>query len=242
MDVSSGLRKISTTTEVVTINQLLDVHHPPPEFRTVDVSEHYGSVGVVQSNWSEEKQDWYLNGIDFVCIRKLYRGSQSVSGPFRLVRKEGEFIILQAADSSYFSHPRFLRKTSADGEQFTSTLAWMWSRECLCEKNLQQIHTNCLCEVTVRRGFCLRCPDVHKQLAEKKAKEDEEAVDSVLSQNICICQCIVGHGTECFCRYEPSTKHEAPGQNETDNDTTDDSGEESREGTSCGALETCEET
>ncbi|KAL3701398.1 hypothetical protein R1sor_019420 [Riccia sorocarpa] len=145
----------------LTINQLLDVERPPLEFRIADVSEHYGSVVIINSKWTEERQDWYLNGLEFVCIRKLERGKQSVAGPFKVVRKEGDFVILEAADKSHFSHPSFMKKTSSESTQFRSTVAWMWSRECLCEKNdssVIQVDCNCLCQATLRRGFCLRCP------------------------------------------------------------------------------------
>ncbi|KAL3686765.1 hypothetical protein R1sor_013074 [Riccia sorocarpa] len=156
-----------------TVNELLDLDRTPAEFRTVDVTEHYGSVGIINSRWLEKKVDWYVNAIEFVCIRKLERGQQSVAGPFRLVRKQGQFIILEASDSTVFSHPTFLKKTNSERTEFTSTLAWMWSRECLCQENesaLEDLECECPCQATFSWGFCLRCPDVHKRLSEEQQK------------------------------------------------------------------------
>ncbi|KAL3677086.1 hypothetical protein R1sor_027034 [Riccia sorocarpa] len=170
--------------DLLTVNQLVDVHCPPLQFRTADVTEHFGNVGIIESNWTEEKQDWYLGGIDFVCIRTLDRGSETVSGPFKFVRKEGAFAILEAADTSQFCHPTFLKKESRDGTKFQSSLAWMWSMECLCESNQDQI-----------------------------TEEEEDPVEWLLSQNICICKPILGDGYKCFCGY-PTDKHEEGSEDE----------------------------
>ncbi|KAL3691048.1 hypothetical protein R1sor_004699 [Riccia sorocarpa] len=131
----------------VTINQLLDVERPPLEFRTADVSEHYGSVGIINSKWTEERQDWYLNGLDFVCIRKLKRGRQSVAGPFKLVRKEGDFVILEAADKSHFSHLSFMKKTSSESTQFRSDSSMDVEPRniCICKSIFGDGFSECVC-------------------------------------------------------------------------------------------------
>ncbi|KAL3682485.1 hypothetical protein R1sor_000507 [Riccia sorocarpa] len=102
------------------------------------------TVGIINSKWTEERQDWYLNGLEFVCIRKLEHGRQSVAGPFKLVRKEGKFVILEAADKSHFSHPRFMKKTSTERTEFSSPAAWSGAESVFAKKTIVLVRVTTL--------------------------------------------------------------------------------------------------
>ncbi|KAL3680969.1 hypothetical protein R1sor_023925 [Riccia sorocarpa] len=91
---------------LLTITELLTLQVPPPEFRTASVTEHFGSVGIPNSNWRDEPVDWFVAGIDFATIRTLDRGQQVVGGPFKIKSKKGEFIVLEAADEQMLADAR----------------------------------------------------------------------------------------------------------------------------------------
>ncbi|KAL3696870.1 hypothetical protein R1sor_010946 [Riccia sorocarpa] len=79
--------------DVLTLTELLDVERAPREYRTADITEHFGSVGVVNSQWSTDRVDRLVTGIQFATIRRLDRGHQIISGPYAVKRKQGLFCI-----------------------------------------------------------------------------------------------------------------------------------------------------
>ncbi|KAL3680189.1 hypothetical protein R1sor_023145 [Riccia sorocarpa] len=178
---SIRLIPVRTTYEVggpfpslLTITELITLQQPPAEFRTASVTEHFGSVGIPSNDWREEPVDWFVDGIEFATIRRLERGKQVVCGPFRVRKKEGKFITLEAADGTLFSHPLLLKKQSENSIEYLSTAASFWTRDCLCEKNDGLQNFQCLCQLILQRDFCLRCPDVHKRQFLTQQKQDKE--------------------------------------------------------------------
>ncbi|KAL2633809.1 hypothetical protein R1flu_005288 [Riccia fluitans] len=52
------------------------------EFSPTKVTQHVGRVGIIPRTWNKEKQDWYLDILEFVCIRTVQRQKEKVVGPF----------------------------------------------------------------------------------------------------------------------------------------------------------------
>ncbi|KAL2629371.1 hypothetical protein R1flu_014057 [Riccia fluitans] len=54
------------------------------EFSATKVTEYVGRVGIIPRTWCKEKQDWYVDILDFVCIRTVHRQEEKILGPFRI--------------------------------------------------------------------------------------------------------------------------------------------------------------
>ncbi|KAL2607409.1 hypothetical protein R1flu_025982 [Riccia fluitans] len=54
------------------------------EFSPTKVTEHVGRVGIIPRTWNKEKQDWYVDILEFVCIRTVQRQKEKVLGSFRI--------------------------------------------------------------------------------------------------------------------------------------------------------------
>ncbi|KAL2650870.1 hypothetical protein R1flu_018998 [Riccia fluitans] len=53
------------------------------EFSPTEVTEQFGRVGIIPRAWSIRKVDWYLDILEFVCIRRLRRQKEKVVGPYK---------------------------------------------------------------------------------------------------------------------------------------------------------------
>ncbi|KAL3699087.1 hypothetical protein R1sor_017109 [Riccia sorocarpa] len=192
---------------MLTATQLYNLQCPPKNFRTADVTEHFGSVGVVTSDWSTDRVDWLVTGIAFASVRRRDRGHNIICGPFQVKHKEGVFTVLETVDGKEFCHPRFFKKEGEHSTTYMTTAALVWTRECLCDKNQDDLIENyCFCAAILQRDFCLVCPTVHRRIQEIK---EDAAVDSVLSQNTCICTTYFGDGIDGFCGYRQTKDNEA---------------------------------
>ncbi|KAL3690310.1 hypothetical protein R1sor_016619 [Riccia sorocarpa] len=164
---------------LLTTTQLYNLDCYPKEFRTSDITEHFGSVGVINRSWSSERIDWFVTGIQFATLRRLERGHSKHCGPFKVNRREGVFVILETVDGLEFCHLVFLKKTSDHSTTYMPTAALVWSRECLCLKNEDElIDDYCFCTAILQRQFCLVCPSVHLRVTARQAVAEEAAVDT----------------------------------------------------------------
>ncbi|KAL2649542.1 hypothetical protein R1flu_017670 [Riccia fluitans] len=199
------------------------------EFSPTKVTEHVGRVGIIPRTWYKERQDWYVDILDFVCIRTVQRQKEKILGPFRYVSGIENFVLLEDFKRNQFWFPKFLRQDKENDTFFSSTAIWIWMFGCYCKALQGQNEAyppGCFCLNIFNRGLCIQCsyrPDLHRTVAidvvaDSQALELEPAnVDETLSQNICLCKDIFGSEKQCFCGYGlPTEKHEGarPGSDE----------------------------
>ncbi|KAL2609339.1 hypothetical protein R1flu_027912 [Riccia fluitans] len=103
------------------------------EFSPTKVTEHVGRVGIIPRTWNKEKQDWYVDILEFVCIRTVQRQKEKVLGPFRYVSGIEIFVLLEDFKRNQFWFPKFLRQDKEDETFFTSTAIWIWTFGCYCK-------------------------------------------------------------------------------------------------------------
>ncbi|KAL2644749.1 hypothetical protein R1flu_012336 [Riccia fluitans] len=141
------------------------------EFSPTKVTQHVGRVGSIPRTWKKQKQDWYLEILEFVCIRTVQRQKEKVVGPFRFVLGIDDFVLLEDFKKIQFWFPKFLRQDKEKETLFSTTAIWIWTFGCYCKalEGRNEIYPpGCFCLEIFNRGLCLQCtyrPDLHTRRA-----------------------------------------------------------------------------
>ncbi|KAL2614235.1 hypothetical protein R1flu_025927 [Riccia fluitans] len=81
------------------------------EFNTTEVSEQFGRVGIIPRAWNLRKVDWYLEILEFVCVRRLQRQKETVFGPYKYTGIiTDDYALLQDSNGEDFWFPKYLKK------------------------------------------------------------------------------------------------------------------------------------
>ncbi|KAL3701301.1 hypothetical protein R1sor_019323 [Riccia sorocarpa] len=144
----------------LTLGELAALNTGPKSFSTTKVSEHLGRVGVIPAKWTEQHLDWYLAKVEFVTVRKLFKGRETIDGPFKYIQGDSKLVILEDCEGLQFQHPKFLKKTEDGKKLYRSTTAWFWVSRCFCEdrsENTLDLPVTCFCGELFGLSFCLKC-------------------------------------------------------------------------------------
>ncbi|KAL2607793.1 hypothetical protein R1flu_026366 [Riccia fluitans] len=131
-----------------------------PEFSPTKVTQHVGRVGIISRTWKKQKVDWYLEILEFVCIRTVQRQKEKVVGPFRFVLGIDDFVLLEDFKKMQFWFPKFLRQDKEKETLFSTTAIWIWTFGCYCKalEGRNEISSpGCFCLEFFNRGICLQC-------------------------------------------------------------------------------------
>ncbi|KAL3693489.1 hypothetical protein R1sor_007140 [Riccia sorocarpa] len=209
--------------ELLTLGELCALDKKPVEFSIKEVSNYYGSIGIIPSDWTTSTIDWYRPRVELVSVRHLQKGKVTIAGPFKYLRSSEEFVVLESATGECFCHPKYLKKSS----NYCTTAAWVWASRCLCEnEDEDMLSVHCCCSEIFGRTFCLTC-GVGTGVHDKVASLHPDEVDEALSQNLCICADIFSNHGECFYGFQRSS-HENAGTSEVPLDDAAESGKQWR--------------
>ncbi|KAL2608986.1 hypothetical protein R1flu_027559 [Riccia fluitans] len=100
------------------------------ELSPTKVIEHIGRVGIIPHIWNKEKQDWYVDILEFMCIRTVQRQNEKVMGPFKYISGIEDFVLLEDFKRIQFWFPKFLRQDKENETFFNSTAIWIWTFGC----------------------------------------------------------------------------------------------------------------
>ncbi|KAL2608987.1 hypothetical protein R1flu_027560 [Riccia fluitans] len=191
------------------------------EFNTTEVIEQFGRVRIIPRAWTIRKLDWYLDILEFVCIRRLWRQKEKVFGPYNYISGTHDYVLLQDSNTLQFWFPKYLREEEEGRTFYTSTAIWIWSYGCYCKAigGNTAYPPGCFCLELFNRGLCIQCsynPRLHTRggfevIKDSQVELSPDNVEETLSQNICLCKEIFSIEKKCFCGYG-TEKYQAVGK------------------------------
>ncbi|KAL3678752.1 hypothetical protein R1sor_021708 [Riccia sorocarpa] len=218
------------------LRQICTLQKSCKEFSHTSVAQHIGRIGILPRWWTEDHQDWYLDILQFVCIRTVKRDEETVLGPFSVVRSEGVFVLLEDESQQQFFFPKYLQRYEFGRKFYSCTAIWLYTSGCYCRRcvDLQiPLPVYCFCIEVFNRSLCLGCSyDLrvhpreeiadsqvnaeHQELLnikvqpsaqnEHEQQDENKDIDELLSQNLCLYREVFGSQSTCFCGYGISTE------------------------------------
>ncbi|KAL3692871.1 hypothetical protein R1sor_006522 [Riccia sorocarpa] len=211
-------------TRFLMLGELTALNTSQKSFSTTQVSEHLGRVGIIPKNWTELELDWYLPRVELATFRKLFKGKETLDGPFKCISGDSKLVLLEDCEGQQFEHPKFFTRKEGGKKLYRSTAAWVWSSRCLCEnrnESLSALPVTCFSGEVFGLLFCLKCgagtgihdhPECSQDHPVNNISEEESQeytkIEEVLSQNVCLCEEPFDSNHVCFCGYKPGTEHE----------------------------------
>ncbi|KAL3699188.1 hypothetical protein R1sor_017210 [Riccia sorocarpa] len=113
--------------EVKTLNQLYDNLEFRSAFKDREVSMHVGSRALIPTKWRKSKPNFFPEGVEFVLLNRIDRGIERKSAPYRFLKQEGHFLIVENSHGTRFAHPTFLQRNTEGKIQYRSTAAAIWA-------------------------------------------------------------------------------------------------------------------
>ncbi|KAL3690356.1 hypothetical protein R1sor_016665 [Riccia sorocarpa] len=126
--------------ETFSLTQISALQYWCKEFSHSSVAQYIGRIGILPRWWTEDHQDWYLDILQFVCIRTVKRGDETVLGPFNVVRTEGAFVLLEDERQQQFFFPKYLQRYEFGRKFYSCTGIWLYTSGCYCKRFLEAKH------------------------------------------------------------------------------------------------------
>ncbi|KAL3685275.1 hypothetical protein R1sor_003297 [Riccia sorocarpa] len=179
--------------ETFSLSQTCRLEKTCKEFSHSSIAQYIGRIGILPRWWTEDRQDWYLDILQFVCVRTVRRGEETVLGPFSVVRSEADFILLEDENQQQFYFPKYLQRYEFGRKFYSSTAIWLYTSGCYYRRCVDleiPLPVHCFCIEVFNRTICLGCsydPRVHPREENEDtgsgARTDGEQTDITSAAN-----------------------------------------------------------